>query len=99
MGAIKRYTRSATLNSGKTIGTGRAGIAIYRATQSGAIKSTTRQIKEGERLDIIAGTVYGDSSLWWVIAAASGIGWGLQVPAGVVITIPSDLNQVSLYVG
>ena len=43
---------------------------------------------------MIAGDAYNDSSLWWVIAAASGIGWGLQVPPGTVIRIPIDLAQV-----
>ena len=99
MASIKRYARSSVLNGGKTIGTGRAGIALYRAVRNGSIKAVTRQIKEGERLDTIAGVAYGDGSLWWVIAAASGIGWGLQVPPGVVITIPTDLNQVALFVG
>ena len=47
----------------------------------------------GTRLDIIAEKEYGDSTYWWVIAAASKIGWGLQVPEGVVLTIP-NLGQV-----
>ena len=99
MASLKRYTRSPLLLNGTTRGTGRGGIAIYLAAKNGSIQSTTRQLREGERLDTIAGVVYGDAGLWWVIAAASGIGWGLQVPAGVVLTIPTDLNQVSLFVG
>jgi len=97
--AIRRYTRSTMLRGGSTVGTGRAGIALYSAVQAGSIQCTRRQIKDGERLDTIAGQYYGDGSLWWVIAAASGIGWGLQVPPGVVITIPTDLAQVALFVG
>ena len=97
--ALKRYSRSPGLKNGTVLGTGRAGIAIYTGVKAGAITATQRQIKDGERLDTIAGVVYGDASLWWIIAAASGIGWGLQIPPGVVITIPSDLNQISLYVG
>ena len=97
--ALRRYARSSIMKGGTLVGTGRAGIAIYRAAQNGNITTTTRQIKDGERLDTIAGVVYGDAALWWVIASASGIGWGLQVPPGVVITIPTDLNQIALYVG
>ena len=54
-------------------------------------------LKEGERLDVIAGRTYGNARLWWVIAAASGIGWGLQVPPGTQILIPTDLKQVLSY--
>ena len=99
MAAIRRYARSPKLKGGSISGTGRAGIAIYTAAQNGGLKVEKRQMKGGERLDIIAGEFYGDSGLWWVISAASGIGWGLQVPPGIVLTIPTDLSQVSLYVG
>ena len=51
-------------------------------------------LDEGSRLDHLAAQNYGDGSYWWVIAAASSIGWGLQVPAGTIISIPSDINQV-----
>jgi hypothetical protein len=50
-------------------------------------------------LDIIAGEYYGDGSLWWVIAGASGIGWGLQVPAGIYLRIPTDIGAVVALVG
>ena len=99
MSSIKRYARSPALKGGSIYGTGRAGIAIYTAVQTGGLKIEKRQLKAGERLDILAGKLYGDSSLWWIIAAASGIGWGLQVPPGTVIVIPTDMSQISLYVG
>jgi nucleoid-associated protein YgaU len=54
--------------------------------------------KPGQRLDILAGKLYGDSSLWWVIAAASGIGWGLQIPGGTVLTVPTDISQIAMLV-
>ena len=41
---------------------------------------------------------YKDSRFWWVLAAASDIGWGLQVPPGTIINIP-NINQVSIIVG
>jgi len=50
---------------------------------------------EAERLDVIAGRVYGDGRLWWIIAAASGIGWWLQVPAGTRLVIPTSLDAIS----
>jgi len=54
-------------------------------------------LNEGERLDTIAGRVYGNARLWWIIAAASGIGWPLQVPPGTQLLIPTDLKQTAQY--
>lgn len=61
----------------------RANIAI------GNIRYEETFLKEAERLDIMAGKVYGDATLFWVIAAASDIGWCLQVPPGTRIRIPN----------
>ncbi|MAF23974.1 hypothetical protein CL634_00085 [bacterium] len=94
-----RYSRSRLINIGKGYGTGFCSPKIYEAIKNNQINFTRRVLKQGERLDIIAGSVYGDSSLWWIIASASGIGWGLQIPPGNVITIPSDLSEVYLFVG
>jgi nucleoid-associated protein YgaU len=51
-----------------------------------------------QRLDTIAGREYGDGRYWWIIAAASNIGWGLQVPPGTIIKIPQldAVNQLTL---
>jgi len=65
--------------------------------QQGNIDVRQHVLKEGERLDAIAGRTYGNARLWWVIAAASGIGWGLQVPPGTQVLIPSDLKQALSY--
>ena len=51
-----------------------------------------------ERLDKLAKIFYEDASLWWIIAAASGIGWAMQCPAGTVIKIPKNLD-VALSIG
>jgi len=75
------------------VGPSKASFVIKRAIVSGNLKFTIQIIKQGQRLDHIAAGAYGDGSLWWVIAAASGIGWGLQVPPGVVVKIPTDLSQ------
>lgn len=46
-----------------------------------------------ERLDKLANTFYGDASLWWVIAAANGLGKGtIIVPADSRLRIPSATN-------
>lgn len=94
-----RYSRSQIVKNGQAIGTGYYTPIIYQQIKNGNIDFVRQVLKSGERLDSLAGAVYGDASLWWIIASASGIGWGLQVPSGTVITIPTDLNQVYLFVG
>ena len=46
------------------------------------IDSRSHVWRTGDRFFKLAHKYYGDSSLWWIIAAASGIGWGLQCPPG-----------------
>ena len=96
---MSRYSRVIKLNMGHQFGTQRSMYPLYKAVQMGQLMSTTHVTKEGERLDQLAGKHYGDGSLWWVIAAASGVGWGCQVPAGIVLTIPTNIGQVEALVG
>ena len=93
---INRYRNASLVNAGVARGASNATSAIYAGIENGLISSKSRTFQEGERLDIIAGEEYNDSTLWWVIAAASGIGWGLQVPPGTNIVIPSidDVTKV-----
>jgi hypothetical protein len=96
--AISRYARTPILNYGAMYGTGRAREAIQKAIANGQLTSTRIIVVRGaERLDTIAGEVYGDGRLWWVLASASNIGWGLQVPPGTMITVP-DIAQVAALV-
>jgi hypothetical protein len=67
---------------------------IRKGVLNGSISYEEVISKEGFRLDSYANNYYNDPSLWWVIAAASGIGWWLQIPSGVVLYIPVDLDQV-----
>lgn len=93
----QRYANTPKISAGKQYGTATAHNNIRRAVQRGEVGTREHVLKEGERLDAIAGRVYGNSRLWWIIAAASGIGWGLQVPPGTLLLIPTDLRQVSKY--
>ncbi len=52
----------------------------------------------GERLDTIAGKQYGDSSLWWVIAAANGIGYAMQIKEGRELIVPTNLEQIAIII-
>ena len=67
--------------------------AIYHASISGNIETQKIILNSTQRLDSLAGQYYGDSQYWWVIAASSGIGWGLQVPAGTVVRIPVNIQS------
>lgn len=92
-----RHSNTQKIASGRQYGTATAHNNIRRAVQQGNIDVRQHVLKEGERLDVIAGRTYGNARLWWVIAAASGIGWGLQVPPGTQVLIPSDLKQALSY--
>jgi len=94
--AVSRYNfvKKITFN-GKTIyGTSTNSAKINNAVENNRISYDTYILKEGDRLDSIAGIFYGDSNYWWVIAAASGIGWPLQVPPGTFLKITKNLNEV-----
>ena len=67
---------------------------VYNAIENGTLSYSVHVLEQGERLDYLAGINYGDSSLWWVLAAASGIGWWLQVPAGTRIVIPLSIDAI-----
>lgn len=71
---------------------------IRKGVQQGIIDVVEIVLEEDRRLDQISGQFYGTASYWWVVAAASGIGWGLQVPAGTIVLVPKDINQVLGYV-
>lgn len=97
--AFSRYARTPILGFGAYYGVGRARVAIQSAIANGQLTTTNHMVVRGsERLDTIAGEVYGDSRYWWVLAAASSIGWGMQVPPGTIINVP-DLAAVASLVG
>lgn len=91
--SLSRYANLVGPNRGTTT-MSTINSAIRKGIQSGAIATTTIVLEESRRLDQISGQVYGTADYWWVIAAASGIGWGLQVPAGTLINVPSDLSSI-----
>ncbi len=91
---MSRYTFNGVVNSGKGIKTSSKMTQIFNAVEIGALSYSTYVLEESQRLDHIAGLSYQDSSYWWVIAAASGIGWGMQVPPGTVLRIPRNIGDV-----
>ena len=92
--AFSRYEKDDRI--GPMIGTAQKIGAIRGAIKSGNLDFTVREVLENERLDKIANEFYGDGRYWWIIAAASNIGWWLQVPSGTRIIVPTSLEQVEL---
>ena len=92
--AFSRYRNDKTLRNGKIVGTNRGLLILRRRMQRGEIAFSRVTLKEGQRLDVIAQQAYGDARLWWIIAAASGIGWWLQAPPGTLLKVPTDLTQI-----
>lgn len=90
---IDRYANDNLVN-GKLLGTNSTIQRIRDGVSSGIIATSVIVLAEQSRLDVLAGRYYGDGRLWWVIAAASNVGWWLQVPYGTRIVIPTDLSQV-----
>ncbi len=91
--AQSRYTYSRIIN-GSFYATREISSAIYNAVQSGDLRCKVVVLPDGVRLDKIAFENFGDSGYWWAIAAASGIGWGLQLPPGTVVRIPTSIDAV-----
>jgi nucleoid-associated protein YgaU len=87
--STSRYTKTPALSYGSQYATPVAITAIRRAIGAGLISTKQYISHDCERLDILAGQLYGDAGYWWVLAAASNIGWGLQIPPGTIINVPT----------
>jgi len=92
--AITRYARTTKLAMGSRYGTSNYTVLIRDAVDNGQLSYRTAVLSSGQRLDTIAGQQYGDGSLWWIIAAASNIGWAGQVPPGTVLVVPTSLSEI-----
>ena len=67
---------------------------IYNLARTGDLSVRYVMSEERKRLDHYAYEEYGDRMNWWIIAAASGIGWWLQCPPGTLLIIPTDISQI-----
>ena len=91
---MKRYPVTSRID-GLYYGTSKAIKVVRSLVENKKVKTKDVALREGERLDHVAYQYYGDTRLWWIIAAASNIGWGLQCPPGTYIRIPIDLGTIS----
>lgn len=95
---VSRYASAPILDLGAKQGTPEATNTIRAAIRDGTLSTTETYVRGAERLDTLAGSIYGDARYWWILAATSNIGWGLQVPPGTVILVPvlgEVLNLIS----
>ena len=83
---------------GTRFGTTNSIERIKSAYRQGSITTKKMVLTNPHRLDTIAGAVLGDSSLWWTIAALSGIGWGLQVPPGTRLIVPTNISDLEGFI-
>lgn len=88
-----RYAVDTRLASSSFLGTAQAVTRIRRGIKFGTVSIKSIVTMTGaDRLDTLAGQIYGNSRYWWVLAAASDIGWGLQLPPGTLVYVP-DLQE------
>lgn len=86
--ARSRYVNDSRIALGRQLGTYNAVRDVRNAIRAGNVPIVNTMVATGDdRLDTLAGSIYGDARYWWIIAAASNIGWGMQVPPGTVINV------------
>lgn len=93
---FSRYASAPRLGFGSHLGTSDAVSRIRSAINDGTLTVDEIVLRGAERLDTLAGSIYGDARYWWVLAAASNINWALQVPPGTIIRIP-QLEAVAAF--
>ena len=74
------------------------GKRVYTSTMNRPIPVSANDIyiisDETTRLDKLASQYYNNSSLWWIIAKANGIGFGYSVEIGIQLRIPRNIESV-----
>ena len=95
---MRRYTKDKRIRGGK-LETAKTVTALRRARDFGLVSTKEIILKESQRLDHLAHEHLGNSRFWWILAALSDIGWGLQLPPGTVVRIPVDMKVIQTIIG
>lgn len=95
---MKRYKRDQRI-SGGLLQTAQSVTTLRRAKEFNLLSLRTVILTKSQRLDHIAFKEFGDPHAWWIIAALSDIGWGMQLPPGTILSIPTDLRVIQQLVG
>lgn len=91
---MSRYENTPQIKT--ELGTRRAATTIIQIPNSELDQYI--QITSPERLDKLAVEFYGDVTMWWVIAAANGIGKGtFLISSNTVLRIP-QVNDINNYI-
>lgn len=91
--AQSRYSNAETFNNKQYFGTSKSILKIRNAVKDGTLSVREDFVRGSQRLDHISFQAYGDEKYWWVIAAASGIGWGTQLTADTPLLIPVNIKD------
>jgi len=75
------------------------GKRVYRTTYYPKIKQLASDIiiisNDADYLDSLAEKFYNDTTLWWIIALANGLGTGrMSVPGGRQLRIPVNVTSI-----
>ena len=95
---MRRYKRDQRIGGG-LLQSAKSVAVLRRARDFGLLNTRTIILSQDQRLDHIAYKELGDPHAWWIIAALSDIGWGLQLPAGTILQLPTDLQVINSLVG
>jgi len=94
--ATSRYITDKVFGVGTFYGTANFTSIIRAAVASGELRTEQMLIRGRQRLDTLAGQLFENSELWWILAATSDIGWGLQLPPGTILRVPSLPDVIDL---
>ena len=95
---MRRYKRDQRIGGG-LLQSAQSVAILRRAKDFGLLNLREVILKESQRLDHIAFKELGDPHAWWIIAALSDFGWGMQLPAGTILKIPLNLQVIQSLVG
>jgi hypothetical protein len=95
---MRRYSRDQRI-AGGLLQTAQSVSVLRRAKEFGLLNCRIMILKESQRLDHVAYKELGDPHAWWIIAALSNIGWGMQLPPGTILYIPENMTTVQALVG
>ena len=95
---MKRYKRDQRI-SGGLLQTAQSVTILRRAKEFQLLRLRKVVLSQSQRLDHIAFRELGDPHAWWIIAALSDIGWGMQLPPGTILYVPTDLRVIQQLVG
>jgi hypothetical protein len=93
---MSRYTTTPVIKDNK--GRQRRSTTIF-PTIPASTDDTYIVTTSPDRLDKLAYTFYEDTTLWWVIAAANGLGKGtFVVPANTTLRVPTKQNVINILI-